>query len=110
MKKAFLFMLCGTIASFLFHHFLSGFGGEALNLYYAFAFGLGWGMAYFLDRIDFSLSKKLTFSFLGLMVLIILGIVFFNIEIAVPSVIRFSTVFVAYYLLASFKSSKSLRR
>lgn len=109
MKKAILYLLLGTAVSFLFHYFLSGFGKVSLDLYYAFAFGLGWGMAYFLDRPDFALPKKLGLSFIGIILLVVLGILFFNLEIAIPSIIRFSTVFVAYYLLASFRQTKSLR-
>lgn len=76
MKKAILYLLLGTAVSFLFHYFLSGFGKVSLDLYYAFAFGLGWGMAYFLDRPDFALPKKLGLSFIGIILLVVLGIVF----------------------------------
>ena len=58
MKKAILYLLLGTAVSFPVPLFLSGFGKVSLDLYYAFAFGLGWGMAYFLDRPDFALPKN----------------------------------------------------
>ena len=74
-----------------------------------FCFWIRLGMAYFLDRPDFALPKKLGLSFIGIILLVVLGIVFFNLEIAIPSIIRFSTVFVAYYLFNSFRQSKSLR-
>lgn len=103
-------MLIGTLASFLINYFFAGNGNWKIDLYYAFAFGLGWGMAYFVDRIDWQLPKKMGFSFIGIAILVLLGFAFFNFEIAIPSIIRFSTVFVAYYLIASFKESKSLRQ
>lgn len=110
MKRAVLYLLLGTLLSFLFNYFFSGYGAWQIDLYYAFAFGLGWGMAYFVDRTDWELPKKMGFSFIGILILVGLGFAFFNFEIAIPSIIRFSTVFVAYYLIASFKESKSLRQ
>ena len=77
--------------------------------YYGFAFGSAWGMAYFLDDPKFSLPQKLGISFLGMGLLILVGLLLFDLELAVPSVLKFSMVFVAYYLIASFKRSKSLR-
>lgn len=109
MQRALLYLLAGTTISFLLNYFLLGSQGWELDLYYGFAFGSAWGMAYFLDDPKFSLPKKLGISFLGMALLIIVGLLFFNFEEAVPSVIKFSMVFVAYYLIASFKPSKSLR-
>lgn len=109
MQRAFLYLFAGTLISFLLNHFLLGSDGWELDLYYGFAFGLAWGTAYFLDDLKFSLPQKLGFSFLSMAFLIILGIILFNLELAVPSVIKFSMVFVAYYLIASFRPSKSLR-
>ena len=86
-----------------------GIQGWPIDLYNGFAFGLGWGMAYFVDHPEWKLSKKMGISFLGIFVIVILGLFLFNFEIAVPSIIKFSTVFVAYYLIASFRDSKSLR-
>ena len=109
MKRALIYFLIGTATSFMAnYYFLENLGWWA-DLYSAAAFGLGWALAYYVDHPDWPLSRKLGISFIGLAVLLLLGFVFFNFEIAVPSVIRFSTVFVAYYLLASFKESKSLR-
>ncbi len=110
MKRAILYLLIGTLLSFLLNYIFASYGSWKVDLYYAFAFGLGWGMAYFVDRPDWELPKKMGFSFIGVIILIALGFMFFNFEIAIPSIIRFSTVFVAYYLIASFKESKSLRR
>ena len=110
MKKAILYLVIGTAVSFLLNFFFAGFGSVPVDLYYAFAFGLGWGMAYFLDTPDYAMPKKLGISMIGIILLLIIGFIFFTFEIAVPSVIRFSTVFVAYYLIASFRSSKSLRK
>ncbi|QIG90488.1 hypothetical protein G6R40_12860 [Chryseobacterium sp. POL2] len=110
MIRALIFLVLGTLVSFLFQYFLSGTGNAKIDLYYAFAFGLGWGMAYFVDRPDWALPKKMGFSLIGVIMLVIIGFAFFNFEIAIPSIIRFSTVFVAYYLIASFRDSKSLRQ
>lgn len=109
MKNAILYAVGITVLSFLGNLFFTE-QSYMLSLYYAFAFGLAWGMAYYLDRPDYSLPKKLAVSFLGIFVLLGIGFLFFKFEETVPSVLRFSIVFVAYYLLASFRSSKSLRR
>lgn len=110
MLKSVGFLVAGTAISFIINHFLlAGFSWQ-VDLFHSFAFGLGWAMAYFLDRLDFSLAKKLGISFVGIFVLLGIGFAFFDFQAAVPSVIRFSVVFVAYYLLASFRSSKSLRK
>lgn len=110
MQRALLYLFAGTVISFLLNHFLLGSDGWALDLFYGFAFGLAWGTAYFLDDAKFSLPQKLLFSFLPMVVLIIAGIITFNLELAVPSIIKFSMVFVTYYLIASFRQSKSLRK
>lgn len=110
MQKSIFFLLIGTIVSFLINHFILESQEWATDLYNGFAFGLGWGLAYFVDRSEWKLPKKLGISFIGILVLVILGFIFFSFEIAVPSIIKFSTVFVAYYLFASFRSSKSLRK
>lgn len=110
MKKALLYLLAGTAVSFLLNYFLLGSQGWELDLYYGFAFGSAWGMAYLLDDSKFSLLQKLGISFVGMGLLVLIGLLLFTLELAVPSVIKFSMVFVAYYLIASFKSSKSLRQ
>ncbi|WHF53151.1 hypothetical protein QGN23_11990 [Chryseobacterium gotjawalense] len=110
MQRAFLYLFAGTALSFFLSYFLLGSQGWELDLYYGFAFGLAWGTAYFLDDPRFSLPQKLGISFLGMGLLILLGLFLFNLQLAVPSVIKFSMVFVAYYLIASFRRSKSLRK
>lgn len=109
MKRALVFLVGGTLISFLFQFFVAGTGSAKVDFYYASAFGIGWALAYFVDRPDWALPKKMGFSFLGVILLVIIGLIFFDFEIAIPSIIRFSTVFVAYYLIASFRDSKSLR-
>ncbi len=109
MKKSLIYTFAGTLLSFLINHFLLESEGLWLELFYAFAFGVAWGMAYYLDREDFSLPKKLGVSFGAMVILVLLGSLIFGFEKALPSVFKFSVVFVGYYLLASFKSSKSLR-
>ena len=109
MKKSILYLLIGTVVSFLLNHYLLGSNGLGADWYHAFAFGLGWGLAYFVDRPEWALAKKMGISFLGIILLLIIGFAIFSFEIAIPSIIKFSTVFVAYYLIASFRESKSLR-
>lgn len=109
MKKALIYFVIGTLVSFLFQYLLLGSRSWQIDLYNAFAFGLGWGLAYFVDRPEWSLPKKMGISFIGIFAIVATGLILFNFEIAVPSIIKFSTVFVAYYLIASFRESKSLR-
>ena len=109
MQRALTYFLIGTAISFLLNYFLLGSQGWKLDLFYGISFGLAWGIAYFLDDKKFSLAQKFLISFLAMAILVVLGILIFDFEQAVPSVIKFSTVFVAYYLIASFRSSKSLR-
>lgn len=110
MKRALLYFFIGTAASFALNHFLLGLKGVYKDLYHAVAFGLGWAMAYLVDRPQWPLAKKLGVSLVGIAVLLAAGLLLFDVETAVPSVIKFSTVFVAYYLAASFRESKSLRQ
>jgi hypothetical protein len=109
MQRALFYLLIGTAISFLLNYFLLGSQGWELDLYYGLSFGSAWGIAYFLDDVKFSLVQKFLISFSGMALLIALGLLIFSLEIAFPSVIKFSTVFVAYYLIASFRESKSLR-
>ncbi|MHA6696478.1 hypothetical protein [Chryseobacterium sp. A301] len=109
MRNTIACLFIGTVVSFLFNYYLLGNTEFSIALYNAFAFGLGWAMAYFVDRPSWPLAKKLGLSLVGIVLLVALGFIFFDFEIAVPSVIKFSTVFVAYYLIASFRPSKSLR-
>ena len=81
-----------------------------LELYYAVAFGAAWGIAYYLDTPDFTLPKKLGLSFLAMAILVLIGTLLFKLELAIPSILKFSMVFVAYYVIASFRATKSLRK
>lgn len=108
--RSLLYLFAGTVISFLLNYFLLGSQGWKLDLFYGFAFGFAWGCAYFLDDARFSLPQKFGYSFGAMAVLFIMGAVLFNVELAVPALIKFSIIFVAYYLLASFKGSKSLRK
>ena len=110
MQKALIYLSIGTIISFFLNYYLLGSQGWQIDLYNGFAFGLGWAMAFFVDRPEWSLGKKMTVSLFGIVFLLLIGLILFNFETAVPSIIKFSTVFVAYYLIASFRNSKSLRR
>lgn len=110
MNRALIYFFAGTAVSFLINHFLLAGNSWQAELYGSSAFGLGWALAYLVDRPEWPLPKKLGFSFAGMLAVTIIGTALFNFETAVPAVIRFSLVFVAYYLLASFKSSKSLRK
>lgn len=109
MQRALVYTLFGTLISYLFTHYLAQGPSGYHDLYNGFAFGLGWGVAYLVDRPEWALAKKLGLSFIGIVILVAIGLWFFDFETAIPSIIKFSTVFVAYYLIASLRSSKSLR-
>ena len=109
MKKALLYFALGTILSFLINYFFYSSDNLGLDIYYALAFGIAWGIAYYLDTPDITLAQKLGLSFVAMAILVFIGTLLFNIELAVPSILKFSTVFVAYYLIASFRATKSLR-
>lgn len=109
MKKAILYFALGTVLSFLINYFFYSSENIGLDIYYAVAFGFAWGVAYYLDTPDFTLPQKLGLSFVAMGILVLAGTLIFNIELAIPSVLKFSTVFVAYYLIASFRASKTLR-
>ncbi|MGG5210662.1 hypothetical protein ACQWU4_17180 [Chryseobacterium sp. MIQD13] len=109
MQKALVYFALGTVVSFLINYFFLSSQNMGLDFYYAIAFGFAWGLAYYLDTPDFTLPKKLGLSFAAMGVLVLIGALIFNLELAIPSILKFSTVFVAYYLIASFRGSKSLR-
>ena len=110
MQRALLFLAIGTVASFFANYYFLESQGWEIDLYYSMAFGLGWGLSYFVDHPEWPLFKKLGISFLGVTLLVGVGLLCFDFVKAVPAIIKFSTVFVAYYLIASFKASKSLRQ
>jgi hypothetical protein len=110
MKKALLYFALGTVISFLINYFFYNSENIGLDIYYAFAFGFAWGIAYYMDTPNFTLPQKLGLSFLGMAILVVIGALIFTLELAIPSILKFSTVFVAYYLIASFRASKTLRR
>lgn len=109
MKKALLYFALGTVLSFLINYFFYSSENLALDIYYALAFGIAWGIAYYLDTPNFTLPQKLGLSFVAMGILVLVGFLLFNLELAIPSILKFSTVFVAYYLIASFRANKSLR-
>ena len=104
-----MYFVVGTLISFFLRRFTGEPVGFWVELYVASAFGLSWGLAYFVDHPEWPLAKKMGISFLGIIFLVVLGLICFDFEIAVSSILKFSTVFVAYYMIASFRESKSLR-
>ena len=110
MKKALLYFILGTVISFLINYFFMSSENIGLDIFYAIAFGLAWGLSYYLDTPKFTLVQKLMGSFAAMGFLVLVGTVVFNLELAIPAILKFSTVFVAYYLIASFRGSKSLRK
>lgn len=110
MQRAIIYLLAGTAISFLINHFMLDTRSWETKLYSSLAFGLGWALAYYVDRPEWPLAKKLGFSFIGIAVISVLGFFLFDVETMVAAAMRFSLVFVAYYLLASFRSSKTLRK
>jgi hypothetical protein len=109
MQRALMYFALGTVVSFLINYFFLSSQNIGLDLYYAIAFGSAWGIAYYLDTPNFTLPQKLGLSFVAMGILVLIGTLIFNLQLAVPSILKFSTVFVAYYLIASFRGSKSLR-
>lgn len=109
MQKAFMYFALGTVLSFVINYFFVSSENIALDVFYALAFGVAWGLAYYLDAPNFSLVQKLLISFAAMGLLVLVGSLIFNLELAIPAILKFSTVFVAYYLIASFRGSKSLR-
>lgn len=107
--KSFLYLCLGSVISTILNHYFSDNLSWGIDFYHGFAFGLGWGLAYFVDHPEWTLVKKMGISLIGVFILVILGFILFNFEIAILSIIKFSTVFVAYYMIASFRESKSLR-
>lgn len=110
MKKAVLYFTLGTVLSFLINYFFYSSENIGLDFFYAVAFGFAWGIAYYLDTPDFTLPQKLGLSFLAMGLLVLVGTLIFTLALAIPAILKFSTVFVAYYLLASFRANKTLRR
>ncbi|KQS94347.1 hypothetical protein [Chryseobacterium sp. Leaf394] len=110
MKKALLYFALGTVVSFLINYFFTDTKDLGLEVYYALSFGIAWGLAYYLDMGDFKLIQKMTFSFLAMIILVVVGVLIFNVELAIPSILKFSTVFVAYYFIASFRSNRASRK
>jgi len=110
MKKALMYFAIGTVLSFVINYFFYSSENLGLDIYYALAFGFAWGLAYFIDTPNFTLPQKLGLSFAAMGILVLIGTLAFSLELAVPSILKFSTVFVAYYLIASFRGSKSLRK
>ncbi|MBW8524690.1 hypothetical protein K0U91_08290 [Chryseobacterium chendengshani] len=109
MQKALMYFGLGTVLSFVINYFFMNSGNIPLEIFYAIAFGSAWGLSYFLDTPKFSLWQKLTFSFAAMALLVLIGTLIFNLKLAIPAILKFSMVFVAYYLIASFRGSKSLR-
>lgn len=109
MVKALMYFAIGTLISFFLRRFTVETANFWVELYVASAFGIGWGLAYFVDHPEWPLAKKMGISLIGIVFLVAVGLIFFDFETAVPSIIKFSTVFVAYYMIASFRESKSLR-
>jgi hypothetical protein len=109
MQRAIIYFISGTVLSFLLYYLFVDSQNLALNLYYSLAYGSAWGLAYYLDTPDLSLPIKLGLSLLTMAVLVIVGYFAFDLKLAIPSVIKFSIIFVAYYLMASFRKTKSMR-
>ena len=110
MQKSILYFSVGTIISFVINYLMFNSENLFLDIYYAVAFGSAWGLAYFLDTPEFTLPKKFAISFGAMAVLVLIGTLIFDLKLALPSIMKFATVFVAYYLIASLKESKSLRK
>ena len=109
MQRALIYFVLGTVASLVINYFFGDNKDMGLAIFYATAFGSAWGLSYYLDNPSFSLVQKLGISFAVMAILVGVGTFIYNLDLAVPAILKFSTVFVAYYLIASMRSSKSLR-
>ncbi len=110
MQKALMYFFLGTVLSFMINYLFMSSEDIALDIFYAISFGLAWGLSYYLDTPRFTLLQKLLASFASMGLLVLVGSLIFNLELAIPAILKFSTVFVAYYMIASFRGSKSLRK
>lgn len=110
MKKSFIYFFIGTALSYLFSLLFSTGKGFEVDLYHAIGFGTAWALAHYLDNDTFALLKKLSISILGITVLIGAGLLLFDFETAISIMMKYSIVFVGYYLLASLRKSKSLTK
>lgn len=110
MKKELIFFVLGTVIGFCINYFMLDGENIMLNLFYAVALGLSWALSYYVDTPAFSLAKKLIISFSAMALLVIVGTLLFSLELAIPAILKFSTVFVAYYIVASVRNTKSLRQ
>jgi hypothetical protein len=107
MKKALLYFTLGTVLSFLINYFFYSSENLGLDIYYALLSELpGESLIIWILPI---LHCLIGVSFLAMAVLVVVGALLFNLALAIPSILKFSTVFVAYYLIASFRANKSLR-
>lgn len=109
MQKTILYFLLGTLSGYFINYFLYNSEHKGLDLFYAVGFGLGWAMAYYLDTPQYKLPIKMLISFVAMFLMVAVGSFIFDLQLAIPSLFHFATVFVAYYMIASMKDSKSLR-
>ena len=66
-------------------------------------------LSYYLDQPKMTLPVKLGLSVGAMVLIFLIGSWWLGMDVAVQGVMKFAMLFVAYYLLASFRSSKSLR-
>ena len=76
MNRAVIYFFAGTLISFLLNHYVFESLGWVKDLFNAAAFGLGWGMAYFVDRPEWPLTKKMGISLIGIALLLLVGFIF----------------------------------
>jgi len=66
MGKALIYFALGTILSFVLRRLTGSPLDFWMEVYVASAFGIGWGLAYFVDHPEWPLAKKMGISVLGI--------------------------------------------
>lgn len=99
-----------TIIFFLVGLIIHPDNSWSLSLYFAVALGWALGIAGYLDTPHISLSTKLLRSMLALFALMGVGYIFWGSDTMMIGMMRYSMAFMLYYLVASFRSSKSLKK
>lgn len=109
-QRAALYFIIVTAVSLILNYFISEGTSLYITVYHSAAFGLAWASAYLLDNENLALGKKLGYSLLIMAVIFAFGAVLFTAEEAAAAIMKFSIVFVLYYLIASLRRTKSLRK
>ncbi|EKB60983.1 hypothetical protein [Bergeyella zoohelcum] len=107
--KTGLFFIIGFGLGFVVNRWIIGYGHIAIELFFSAVLGLAYALAYFVDRPEWKLSKKLLISLVGIIAVQVVGTLFFDSENTLLALIKFCVVFMSYNVVASLSQRKSLR-